>query len=184
MPDRELAYAGIVINVGLLILLLGDFNHYTWWMVLEFWTVALLAYFNLDHLFAVVFLSQSILVLIGVVAMSMMECSMLHDTASYYGLAYAPLNFLVHYVPSLVVIASPPRNPITNYADQLVTGAAIFVAYALINNATLVYGCSFRRGVVPLLFTMASLAATYPPIERFALAVLTPCRYKQCNPKS
>lgn len=172
--ERSLGWGCVAFLVGMAIIIRADFGHYTWWMVTEFWALALLACFDLDHLFAVTFLSQSILVILGVAGMSLMECAMLRETAAELGLGYVPLNFLVHYAPSIVVLASPPRRPITNYTDQIVTGAAVFVAYALINNAVSVYGCTFRRGVAPLVFTLVSFSATHPAIERFWLSALTP----------
>jgi hypothetical protein len=174
MHDRQFGWVIVALVVAAAIVLRGDLSHYTWWMVIEFWAVSLLACFDLDHLFAIVFLSQSLLVLLGVVGMSLVGCSMLRDTATDLGLVYVPLNFMVHYAPSLAVIAYPPRKPISDYSEQLVTGAAIFVAYALVHNATEVYGCIFRRGTVPLVFTIASFAAAHPRVKRFWLSTLTP----------
>ena len=146
------------LGIGIIILLRGDYSHYTWWMVTEFWIVTLLASFGYDHIFAVAFLIQNFLVIIGVVAMSAMQCSMLVSTANELGWLYIPLNFLVHYAPFLIVLGFPPKSQIKTFGQQTVVGISIFVSYALVNNAVHVYGCFFKRGIVPILFTLAALA--------------------------
>ena len=154
---RSLGWVVIALLVGLALLFKGGFSHYTWWSVSEFFVTALLATFNEDHRVAVLFLTQSLFVIIGVTSMSWMGCSMLKDTAAELSWSYLPLNFIIHYGLFVAVFLNPPLKEIKNYHHQVVAGASLFVTYSLLNDPTLVYGCNLPRGLVPSVFVVLTL---------------------------
>lgn len=138
------------------ILLLGDLRHFTWWATVQYYVYALLSAADLSHRYAVAYVTQAALVITGVCAMSVMRCDLLEDAAVEYGLAYIPLNFCIHYLPLLTVIALPPSLPVPNPSEQAALGVALFALYVATSPSEAVYGCHIPR-VWPVLLPLVVL---------------------------
>ena len=119
----------------------ANLKHYTWWVLLQFVFFTALTGIGIGERFIVTFVIQCLLTILGVLTMSISECKLLDDAADEWGAAYVPLNFLVHYLPVLVVLAAPPCEPPTNIYKQILHGVALFVAFVANQPALTTYGC-------------------------------------------
>lgn len=166
--QRMVGWSCMAVLVAIAIGVKGDYTHYTWWSVTEFWVAAVLAVFDQDHRVCVLFLSQSLFVIVGVSVMSWMGCTLLNDAADTFRWAYLPLNFVIHYGLFVAVFLNPPLRPITNYRLQVVAGASLFVTYSMLNDPTVIYGCNLPRGFVPTIFVVLTLCLCNDATERQA----------------
>jgi len=156
--------------VGGVILTCADFSHYTWWMVGEFFILSSMMCIDKGHLVSVLFISQNIVVMMGVLCMSIMKCHMLVDTAKTLGWIYIPGNFAIHFYLTLHYLINPSTHKPIKYVVQVLTGASMFSAFATVYDATAVYGCAFPRGIMPIFAVVINVIvfihpATRPTIE-------------------
>lgn len=172
VEGRAVGWGAISVCIAIAVGVRAEYSHYTWWGCTQFLLTAMLAVFDEDHRFAVVFFTQSLLIILGVVVMSFYGCRMLRSVATDLQLTYLPLNFIIHYGLSLAVLLNPPRRPITNYVEQVISGAALFVAYSILATPVEVYGCDIPRGLVTFLFTLFAFLMTHERTEDFFLYYL------------
>ena len=152
---------------AVVVVFLGNLTHFTWWVVLQFVLLTGLIGVGVGERFVITFVVQSLLTIFGVLSMSIMNCTLLNDAATEWGAAYVPLNFLVHYVPVLVVFAAPPREPPTNVLRQVLHGVGIFTAYVVNRSALDTYGCDMPIWPVLAAALAAILLVTTPEAESF-----------------
>jgi len=137
----ELAVWAAVFAVG------ADFSHFTWWG-LTVYTVFLVAYVaGAGHRVALMVLLVQLVVVVGVVTMSIARCGLLRHTLGDVGpTAYVFGNFLVHYAPTIGVLArySKPSRPWL----QSACAAALFAVYCTAKRPNSVYGCAIPYSAV------------------------------------
>jgi hypothetical protein len=158
--------------VGAIILTCADFSHYTWWMVGEFFILSMMMCIDKGHLISALFISQNMVVIMGVLCMSIMKCNMLVDTAETLGWVYIPGNFAIHFYLTLHYLIYPSPLKPSQYTTQIITGASLFSAFATVHDATIVYGCAFPRGIMPGLAVIIIIIVfihpkTRPTVEMF-----------------
>lgn len=152
----------------------GNLTHFTWWVVLQFVLLTALTGIGIGERFVITFAVQSLLTILGIVTMSSLGCNLLNDAARDLGAAYVPLNFLVHYVPILVVFAAPPCKPPTHVLRQVLHGVALFVAYVSNRPALETYGCDMPIWPV-ILAALASIVIWSRPDAQH---ILFKCMYQ------
>jgi uncharacterized membrane protein YoaK (UPF0700 family) len=144
----------------------GDFSHYTWCVVLQFFVLSLLMCVGKGHTFSAIYLYSSVVVIVGVLGMSMLQCSLLVDTARDMSWRYIIGNFTVHYYLPLHYLMNPAQAKPHKYISQVMAGASMFSAFAAINNATDIYGCSFPRGIMPVVTILVTAVVFVYPYTR------------------
>jgi hypothetical protein len=149
-------------------LVFGDLTHFTWWAVVQFYGYSLVTVAGFGERYALTFVAQALAIIASICAMSLLGCDLLTDAADEYGYLYLPLNFIVHYVPVLVVLAYPPAKPAVNPRHQLALALAMFAVYVTHPPGIDVYGCAIDHDV--------SIAAVLAATVTFSLLLLAPCR--------
>jgi len=153
-------------TVAVTIVLQGDLTHFTWWQLYQFGVYAGLAAAGKHHRFVVTFAVQSLLTMLGVLAMSAFSCGVLVKAHNTWGALYVPLNFAVHYMPLLVVLAAPPSRPPFRPTLQALQGGAVFLAYVTHHNATVVYECRLPYQLAAVGLVPVVLLLVYHPALR------------------
>ena len=153
--------------------LFGHLSHFTWWGVFEFYLLCLLNAVGCGDRFILAYVFQAVLIIGGVAAMSASGCFLLKAAAVEWSIAYLPLNFLVHFAPSLVAIAFAPRTPPVMPAAQIVFGGLTFIIYASTRDGPHTYGCDIPTGVAPVAVLVATGAMLFKTPLRLACAALT-----------
>jgi len=153
--------------------LFGHLSHFTWWGVLEFYLLCLLNAAGCGDRFILAYVFQAVLIIVGVAMMSASGCFLLRAAAAEWSIAYLPLNFLVHFVPSLVAIAFAPRTAPVMPAAQIVFGGLTFVIYAATRDGPHTYGCHVTPGVAPLAVLATTVGMLCKTPLRIACAAVT-----------
>ena len=151
------------------LLIFGDLTHFTWWAVVQFYGYSLLSMVGLGHRYAITFVAQALGIIVSVGIMSALECDLLVDAAEEYGDLYLVLNFIVHYVPVLVVLAFPPELPAVNPERQLELALSMFGVYVTHPPGLNVYGCHLPE------------TAIFGVITGLAVLLLT---FRECSPSA
>jgi hypothetical protein len=92
-------------------------------------------------------LTFSVVILIGVLGLSLAQCSMLSDAVDQYGWSgYVVGNFLVHYYPTLRILADEPHDPkdrlkLHDFIAQASFGITPVIVYISWAQTSHVYGC-------------------------------------------
>lgn len=159
--------------VGGGILWRSDLTHFTWWQLIQFAFYCALAAFNKHERYVLAFVSQALLTILGVVAMSIAKCKLLNDAADTWGAAYVVLNFLVHYAPLLIAYAAPPSLPPHKPALQLVQGLAFFLVYVGHHNSAAVYGCDLPTWPIVLGTTVVTCLLCIPTVLKTVTKMFT-----------
>ena len=147
-------------------------SHYTWWGILQFYVLCLMNAAGTGERFILAYMFQACLIVFGVAAMSVMGCELLEDAASEWSLLYLPLNFMVHFAPSLVAVAFAPIKKATRPAAQIVLGGLTFVVYATTTDSAHTYGCQVGKGLAPLAVVAATVAMLSPTAIGYATRAL------------
>lgn len=171
--DRWAWGAGAVLT-GVCCLELAHFSHFTWWGILQFYLLCLLNAAGLGDRFVVAYVYQATLIIAGVAYMSAAGCAMLRLAAEEWSLAYLPLNFAVHFLPSLVAIAFAPRRSPCQPRAQLAFGGLTFVLYAAVNDGPRTYGCAVRQGYGPALVVAVTALLLLVPEHAMRVLVRPP----------
>ena len=88
-------------------------------------------------------------VILVIMIMSGMGCTLLSDASKTWGpVGYVVLNFALHYVPLIAILASAPPEH-TQVKLQLRIALAIVVMYVLLHPGINEYGCPVTK-LVPL----------------------------------
>lgn len=149
-------------------LVFGDLTHFTWWAVVQFYGYSLVSVAGFGERYALTFVAQALAIIASVCTMSALECDLLSEAAEDYDWLYLPLNFIVHYVPVLVVLAYPPAKPAVNPGHQLALALAMFAVYVTHPPGVEVYGCNVDHNVV-IGFVLAATVT-------FSGLLFLPCR--------
>lgn len=127
----------------------GDSSHYTWWAVGVFVAHCLAMAAGLGRATAAVATATASLVVAGVVVMSGLGCSLLVAAHREHGyVAYAVLNFLIHYVPLVAVVRGHPGSD--SPGQQVVIAAAGYTLFTRAQDVPGVYGCAMHPDVAAL----------------------------------
>ena len=161
------AWLATALSTAIACIMLGNLTHFTWWGILQFYVLCLMNAAGVGERFVLAYVFQAVLIIIGVATMSMTGCALLEDAADEWDLLYVPLNFAIHYAPSLIAIAWAPKVPVTKPGSQIALGGLTFVVYAHTTNSPSTYGCHVPLGVAPLVVIIATIAMLSPIGIRF-----------------
>ena len=118
----------------------ADLRHYSWLVYAQTLLYTLLWAGGNASLVAGTVLLQQCGVAAAVFGMSALECTLLHEAADEYGLAYIPLNFALHLAPVLLVLATWGGR-VTQPRQQAATAGCVWLAYVLAHPHLSNYGC-------------------------------------------
>lgn len=132
------------------VVVLADYNHFTWWAVTSYGIFLGLHLFGLSSRTWVFGVCVQGLVVLGVVAMSVLGCDTLVDAASDNGWAvYVLGNFAMHYWPTIGILLRRPPGAAAHAENQAWSATMLFLLYSSIKRPNNVYGCAVPyNGVV------------------------------------
>jgi hypothetical protein len=143
-------------------------THYTWWGLVSFGVYNCFAICGAPMQYWGVAITFASIVLVGVVGLSLAQCSMLADAVAEYGVSgYLMGNFAVHYYPLLRIVLDDAdvekRLNVYDYVGQASYGATSVVIYNLWTSTSDVYGCRLSErsvfyamtAVLPLIMLLA-----------------------------
>ena len=139
-------------------------NHFTWWGLAAFGIYSFLSFANPAAADAVwgIPMTLSSAIIVGVVALSSVQCDLLINVLSDLGgSGYILGNFSVHYWPLLRLYFCRPKNIVRRrYILQSVYGVSLVLVYVSAEDANNVYGCGLSARAV----TFASLGTVVVPV--------------------
>ena len=140
----------------------GDLTHFTWWNIVIFCVWCLLGPYRRGIELTTLVLNFTVVVV--VLTMSLSNCTMLRDAFKAFGpTEYGFGNFVVHYLPSLVVIWFGDHSLQKQELQQQGILAAAFLAmYLTFDNFSDVYGCEIPEQAAEL-FTLVILLLAWMP---------------------
>jgi hypothetical protein len=123
-----------------------DFNHFTWIAIAVLGVYAALACLRVEHHFFWIAVSLFAKVIFGVIIMSLMHCDVFEEAYAENGpLAYGAGNFLMHYVPMLIVVGKAEKRHVrcgsVRAFAQVWTALALFLCWMYQDKPMEVYGC-------------------------------------------
>lgn len=138
----------------------GDLTHFTWWNILIFLVWCMLGPYRKGIELTTLILNFTVILV--VVIMSLSGCTMLQNAYSDFGPEeYGIGNFIVHYVPSLVIIWFGDHDLTSEQLQQQGILAAAFLAlYLSYDTFTDVYGCDLPEQAAEL-FVLVILLLAY-----------------------
>lgn len=142
----------------------SDLSHFTWWQLIQFAFYCGLAAVDKHERYVLTFATQAVLTIVGVIAMSAANCSVLTDAADEWGAEYVVLNFAVHYAPLLIVYAAPSTKPPHQPDLQVVQGMAWFLVYISHHNGPSVYGCDMPSWPIVVSALIIALVLCVPAV--------------------
>lgn len=144
---------------------LSDFEHFTWWSIAWFAIYGTMEQVDLArHAFWFI-TTVFVVVISGVVLMGQRDCRVFADAYETLGpTRYIIGNFVMHYLPSLIVIALAPNDYILcgEYSVwmQIWTAFATFLIWYQLRDPWAIYGCSLPHEIGPLGMLIIIMAFT------------------------
>jgi hypothetical protein len=130
----------------------ADFEHFTWWSIA--WWAFYGMFEEIDLSYSVFWLFQSvqILVISGVIIMGATDCGVFEEAFQSLGAVdYIAGNFVMHYLPSLTVLASAGKEHIFCGVDkatiQVWSAYGLFLIWHHLKDPWDVYGCSLPHSL-------------------------------------
>jgi len=147
------------VAVCLVVAVIGNFKHYTWWAVAAYGCFLVGTTVGYASQTCVCCFVIQTMVIAGVLVMSIAQCHMLQDAAVTHGpAAYLTGNFLLHYWPCIgtVLRADTPVCAETQGSVAIL----LFLVYCSLWHPNSVYGCSISYNVVVVGATTSGLLAS------------------------
>ena len=123
-----------------------DFNHFTWVGLITFGAYAALGCVGVEHYFYWLCVGMQTTVIFGVNIMSYDRCAVFEEAYATNGaLMFIVGNFVMHYLPLLVIVAKGTRKHThcgtIQAFSQTWTGLGIYLSWMYQDSPMEVYGC-------------------------------------------
>ena len=153
IPIVRICWGAIGFLYALAFILVGDLTHFTWWSIV--WTIAIATLETAQSTLNLTwfFLTTQLIVIIGVLMMSITECSLFNAAKDENGkLLYFSGNFLLHYAPCLFLFAfgtkSLQRQPVEADVTDIICALGMVLTYAMLFDPIQKYGCTIQLEMV------------------------------------
>ena len=138
--------------VGAISALGADFEHFTWWSIAWWAIYGMFEEVELSEFVFWLFTSLQILVIAGVIIMGATDCDVFEKAFESLGAVdYILGNFVMHYLPSITVLASAGKKHIFCGVDsatvQVWTAFGFFLIWHHLKDPWDVYGCSLPHSL-------------------------------------
>jgi hypothetical protein len=148
----------------------AEFEHFTWWSIASLAFYGTLASVGIEVKYFWVALTIQIMVIGGVNVMGVTDCDVFETAFQSLGPTYYIIgNFIMHYLPSLIIVATASRKHVLCGEDvalkQIMVAFGIFLIWHHLWDPWAVYGCSLPHSLglsgMLLLSLILSIIAMY-----------------------
>lgn len=153
----------------------ADFEHYTWWSIAWFGIYGTMEELGIGKNYFWFVMSMQLGVIVGTNVMGGVDCDVFEKAFESLGATKFILgNFAMHYLPSLVIVAT--ASPRHVYCGENSAMTQIWCAYGLfliwhhLRDPWAIYGCSLPHALgisgMLLLSSILSVLALYLPLTK------------------